>query len=139
MFDVEGARSSYEPGDVLVISEDTDRTVEKSSEANSTKVAGVFATKPGVVLTEKGIDERLDDLVPMGVVGVIPTKVCLENGAIKRGDLLVTSSKAGHAMKATAIIINGMTIYPTGAILGKALENFDGAETGLIKVLVNVK
>jgi trimeric autotransporter adhesin len=139
MFDVEGTKSEYEPGDVLVISESTDRTVEKSSEANSTKVVGVYATKPGVTLTEKGIEENLDQLVPMGVIGVIPTKVCIENGPIKRGDLLVTSSKKGHAMKAIPVVFNGVSIYPTGAVLGKALENFDGTESGVIKVLVNVK
>jgi trimeric autotransporter adhesin len=139
MFDVEGAKSSYEPGDVLVISENTDRTVEKSSDANSTRVAGVYATKPGVMLTERDVEASLDDLVPMGVIGVIPTKVCTENGPIKRGDLLVTSSKAGHAMKAIPVNVNGVLIYPTGAILGKALENFDGNDSGLIKVLVNVK
>lgn len=139
MFDVEGERNSYEPGDVLVISVDTDRTVEKSALPNSTKVAGVYATKPGVRLTERNLDENMDDLVPMGVIGVIPTKVCLENGPIKRGDLLVTSSKKGHAMKAIPANVNGILIYPTGAILGKALENFDGSESGLIKVLVNVK
>lgn len=140
MFDVAGARNSYEPGDVLVISDLADRTVQKSDERNSTKVVGVYATRPGVILTEKGIDANLDDMVPMGVIGVIPTKVCLENGPIKRGDLLVTSSKAGHAMKAIPENINGLAFFPTGAILGKALENFDGsAQTTLIKVLVNVK
>lgn len=139
MFDVEGDRNAYEPGDVLVISENTDRTVEISSVASSTKVLGVYATKPGVILTKKGIDENLDELVPMGVVGVIPTKVCLENGPIKRGDLLVTASKKGHAMKAIPVDINGVLFYPTGAILGKALENFDSKESGIIEVFVNVK
>jgi trimeric autotransporter adhesin len=139
MFDVEGSKSQYEPGDVLIISESTDRTVEKSNSANSTRVAGVYATKPGVRLTERDVNESTDDLVPMGVVGVIPTKVCAENGLIKRGDLLVTSSRSGHAMKAIPVNINGVLIYPTGAILGKALENFDGNDSGLIKVLVNVK
>jgi trimeric autotransporter adhesin len=137
MFDVEGARENYEPGDVLVISEATDRTVEKSSSPSSSKVVGVYATKPGVTLTEKGIDENLDRLVPMGVIGVIPTKVCNENGAIKRGDLLVTSSTSGHAMK--AIAINGDGVFPAGVIIGKALENFEGKQTGIIKVLVNIK
>ena len=137
MFDIEGSRDSYEPGDVMVISESTDRTMEKSNEANSTKVAGVYATKPGVTLTETGIDENTDHMVPLGVIGVIPTKVCGENGAIKRGDLLVTASVKGHAMK--AISKNGDGVFPSGAILGKALENFDGNGKGLIKVLVNVK
>ena len=137
MFEVEGAKTTYEPGDVLVISESTDRTVEKSSTANSTAVVGVYATKPGVTLTEKGMEENLDKLVPMGVLGVIPTKVCLENGPIKRGDLLVTSSKKGHAMK--AVSLNGDGVFPSGIILGKAMENFSGQEAGVIKVLVNVK
>lgn len=140
MFEIEGNRQSYEPGDVLVISESTDRTVEKSSSPNSTKVVGVYATKPGVILTEKSIEEQLDDLIPMGVMGVIPTKVCNENGSIKRGDLLTTSSLRGHAMKAKPLLIDGMEMYATGTIIGKALENFDtNTNTGLIKVLVNVK
>lgn len=138
-FEVEGNVASYEPGDVLVISDKTDRTVEKSSNPNSHKVVGVYATKPGVLLTEKGMDDDMGNTIPMGVIGVIPTKVCLENGSIKRGDLLVTSSQSGKAMKAVPAIVNGVEIYPQGAILGKALENFDGSGTGLIKVLVNVK
>jgi hypothetical protein len=52
------------------------------------------------MLTEESIDVELSCYVPMGVVGVIPTKVCDEGGAIKRGDLLVTASKTGYAMKA---------------------------------------
>ncbi|WP_185937243.1 collagen-like protein [Chitinophaga polysaccharea] len=131
-FAVAGERNTYEAGDVLVISTHTDRMVEKSSGAYSTLVAGVFATKPGLLLTEKDIDADLDTEVPMGVIGVIPTKVCNENGVIHRGDLLVTSSKAGYAMKAD---IN--KVKP-GQVLGKALQEFDGTE-GKIKVLVNVK
>src|SRR4030095_14523953 len=73
-FDIEGARKDYEPGDVLVISQSSDRKVERSSEPYSTLVAGVYATKPGLLLTEQN---QLDKMVPMGIVGVIPTKVCL--------------------------------------------------------------
>lgn len=131
-FDVSGERTAYTPGDVLVISIDADRTVEKSSEPYSSLVAGVYATKPGVLLTEESVDADLSDKVPMGVVGVIPTKVCNENGEIRRGDLLVTSSLTGHAMKADPEKVK------LGQVIGKALENFDGT-TGMIKVLVNVK
>ncbi len=138
-FDVEGAREEYEPGDVLVISTDSDRRMTKSTTANSTSVAGVYATKPGVLLAPHGAEEDIDHLVPMGVVGVIPTKVCAENGPIRRGDLLVTSSLPGHAMKAVPAMIGGVAVYPTGAVLGKALQNFDGNGSGIIEVLVNVK
>jgi trimeric autotransporter adhesin len=138
-FDVIGSVSEYEPGDVLVVSTERDRTVEKSSTPNSAKVVGVYATKPGVLLTEKGLDDDMSNMVPMGVVGVIPTKVTMENGPIKRGDLLVTSSTRGHAMKAVPVNIGGVDIYPQGAIIGKALENFDGLGHGIIQVMVNVK
>ena len=55
-FDVEGNRNNYEPGDVLIISQSSDRKVEKSNTAYSTLVAGVYATKPGLLLTEENID-----------------------------------------------------------------------------------
>lgn len=132
-FDVTGNKKEYEPGDVLVIATDKDRTVEKSSIPYSNLVAGVYATKPGVLMTEENIDADISDKVPMGVVGVIPTKVCLEGGEINRGDLLVTSSIPGVAMKAD---IN--KVKP-GQVIGKALENFLSDQHGKIRVLVNVR
>lgn len=132
-FDVNGNTNDFEPGDVLVISADKDRTVEKSTEPYSTLVAGVYATKPGILLTEENIDSELTGKVPMGVVGVIPTKVCLEGGPIKRGDLLVTSSIPGVAMRANRAKVE------VGQVLGKALQEFDSAISGKINVLVNVK
>jgi hypothetical protein len=132
-FDVNGSTADFEPGDVLVISASKDRTVEKSAEPYSTLVAGVYATKPGVLLTEENIDSELTGKVPMGVVGVIPTKVCLEGGPIKRGDLLVTSSIPGVAMKADRSKVE------LGQVLGKALQEFDSATINKINILVNVK
>jgi hypothetical protein len=134
LFDVEGIRSSYEAGDVLVISETSDRMVTKSATPYSTLVAGVFATKPGLTLTEKNaLENHLHKMVPMGVIGVIPTKVCLEGGAIKRGDLLVTSSTSGVAMKAD---LNKVRV---GQVLGKALQDYNANTVGKINVLVSVK
>ncbi len=132
-FDVEGDTKEYEPGDVLEISTNSDRTITKSSGAYSTLVVGVYATKPGVLLTEEGVDSKLEGKVPMGVVGVIPTKVCLEGGAIKRGDLLVTSSIPGVAMKADPSKVQ------VGQVLGKALQDYDATTVGKIKVLVSIK
>lgn len=133
VFDVEGNISEYEAGDILVISTNSDRTVEKSSEPYSTLVAGVYATKPGVLLTEEHIDTDISDKVPMGVIGVIPTKVCLEGGNIRRGDILVTSSIPGVAMKADPEKVR------VGQVIGKALQDYSQNEVGKIKVLVNVK
>jgi hypothetical protein len=92
----------------------------------------VYATKPGVLLTEESVNSSLAGKVPMGVVGVIPTKICDENGPVKRGNILVTSSRPGYAMKAD------LSKLKPGQAIGKALEEFNGT-TGKIKVLVNVK
>ena len=132
-FDVEGGLSNYEAGDVLIISQSSDRKVEKSNTAYSTLVAGVYATKPGVLLTEENVGADISDKVPMGVIGVIPTKVCLEGGAIKRGDMLVTSSISGVAMKADPDKVK------VGQVLGKALEDYSINGIGKIKVLVSIK
>ena len=133
-FAVEGNRSTYEPGDVLVISRNSDRTVEKSNEPYSNLVSGVYATKAGLLLTEENAEkDNLDMLVPMGVIGVIPVKVNLEGGNIKRGDMLVTSSTTGVAMKGDPDKIK------TGQVLGKALQDYNSAGIGKINVLVSVK
>jgi hypothetical protein len=133
-FDVEGGIRQYEPGDVLVISSSADRKVERSATPYSTLVAGVYATKPGLMLTEQNAEQdQLDNMVPMGVIGVIPTKVCMEGGAIKRGDLLVTSSLPGVAMKADPDKVK------VGQVLGKALQDFNGTGVVKINVLVSVK
>lgn len=132
-FEVEGSVRMYEPGDVLTISETSDRTVEKAAEPYSTRVIGVYATRPGVLLTERDIDASLEDMIPLGVVGVISTKVSAENGAIRRGDLLVTAPSAGYAMRGTD------RSRMLGAVVGKALEEFSGPGRGVIRVFVNTR
>ena len=62
----------------------------------------------------------------------MPTKVSAESGAIKPGDLLVTSSKPGYAMKGSD------HSQMMGAIIGKALEPLD-AGTGVIEVAVSIQ
>jgi hypothetical protein len=131
-FAVEGSCSDYSPGDVLLISTTANRTLVRSNKAYSSLVAGIYATKPGVLLTEASADSALSNRVPMGVVGVIPTKVCGDGGPIHRGDLLVTSGRPGRAMKAK------LRRLKPGQAIGKALEEFTGDE-GVIKVLVNLK
>jgi len=131
-FNVAGAKSTYEPGDVLMIDETGTRRLALSDEAYSTKVAGVFATKPGVLAAPYGIDDpRRDEGVPLAVVGVVPCKVSAENGPIHAGDLLVTSSRPGVAMKGTD------RMRMLGAIVGKALGSLNDG-TGVIEVLVSL-
>ncbi|MBO9613355.1 MAG: hypothetical protein J7619_11695 [Dyadobacter sp.] len=132
-FEVTDNIADYEPGDVLAIATEKDRTVEKSAGAYSALVLGVYATKPGVLLTDQPVGVEAIGRVPMGVVGVIPTKVCTDGGAIRRGDLLVTSSRPGVAMKA-----DPGQVKP-GQVIGKALQNYAGDGVGKINVFVNVK
>ena len=132
-FDVSGEIQDYGPGDVLVISTEKDRQVCKSTEPYSNKVAGVYATKPGMLLTEENIDANLSNKIPLGILGVIPTKVSMEGGVIRRGDLLVTSSLPGVAMKADPSRLQ------FGQVIGKALQEYSSPGTGLINVLVNTR
>ena len=131
--DVSGDRHHYEPGDVLVLTPDGQGDIAKSQEAYSTMVAGIYSTKPGVVGRRQTSDPTTSKTeIPMAMVGIVPTKVSAENGPIRRGDLLVTSSTEGYAMKGTD---RGRML---GAIVGKAMGNLE-AGTGVVEVLVTLQ
>jgi hypothetical protein len=129
--DVTGDRKKYEPGDVLVIASEESGDVSKSSEAYSTAVVGIYSTKPGTV-GRRHATPKNDSEVPMAMIGIVPTKVSAENGPIHRGDLLVSSSKPGYAMKGT----DRMRLI--GAVVGKALGHLDSG-TGVIEVVVTLQ
>jgi len=81
----------------------------------------------------RAADEHSSALeVHLAVVGIVPCKVTAENGPMQRGDLLVTSSVPGHAMRGTD---NKRML---GAVVGKALEPLDRG-TGTIQVLVTLQ
>jgi hypothetical protein len=131
--DVTGDRKKYEPGDVLVIDPGAERTFLKSSAPYSTHVMGVYSTKPGVLGRPATADEaKLKEQVPMAMVGIVPTKVSAENGPIEPGDMLVTASMPGYAMKGT----DRSQMF--GAVIGKALGHLDSG-TGLIEVAVSLQ
>jgi hypothetical protein len=131
--DVIGDRKSYEPGDVLVIDEEKEGSFLKSAQSYSTSVTGIYSTKPGVVGRRQLTDgTHMADEVPMAMTGIVPTKVSAENGPIKPGDLLVTSSKLGYAMKGTD------RARMLGAVIGKALGHLDSG-TGVIEVVVTLQ
>ena len=114
---VTGDRSKYAAGDLLVIEPTASRRLALAREAYSTLVAGIYSTKPGLLGTNRKVDESTpQNEVPLAVVGIVPCKVTAENGPIRVGDLLVTSSTAGQAMKGTD------RSRMLGAVIGKALE-----------------
>jgi hypothetical protein len=131
--------ATLEPSDVLTIDPGRAGSVEKSREANSRLVAGVYSTKPSVLAVgDHAIDDSRVGEVPVAMLGIVPTKVSAENGPIHVGDLLTTSGTPGYAMKASPVVVGGVAIYPTGAILGKALEPLEQGK-GVIKILVTLR
>jgi hypothetical protein len=130
--DVVDERGQYEPGDVLAIDPLHPGHFLKASERYSTLVSGVYSTKPGFVGRRQPASKSRDSEVPMAMVGIVPSKVSAENGAIHVGDLLVASSTAGHAMKGT-----DRTLLP-GAVIGKALGTLESG-TGTIEVMISLQ
>jgi hypothetical protein len=130
---VAGDRSKYIAGDLPVIDPTTNRCLALSQQPYSTLVAGIYSTKPGMLGSTRKVDEvAAKDEVPLAVVGIVPCKVTTENGPIRVGDLLVTSSTPGHAMKGTD------RSKLVGAVVGKALEPLPQG-TGVIQVLVTLQ
>ncbi|MBI4458027.1 hypothetical protein HY633_03635 [Candidatus Uhrbacteria bacterium] len=74
------------------------------------------------------IDDK-DNPMPIALNGRVPTKVSAENGPIKVGDPITTSSKPGVGMKATR----------PGMIIGYALNSWNGAGVGKINVFINTE
>jgi hypothetical protein len=130
---VSGDRSKYAAGDLLVIDASANRHLALAHQPYSTLVAGIYSTKPGLLGSPGPVDEApAKDEVPLAVVGIVPCKVTAENGPIQVGDLLVTSSTPGHAMKGTD---RGKLV---GAVVGKALESLQEGR-GVIQVLVTLQ
>jgi hypothetical protein len=83
--------------------------------------------------TTRKVDESApSNEIPLAVVGIVPCKVTAENGPIQIGDLLVTSSAPGYAMKGTD------RSKLVGAVVGKALEPLQNGK-GVIQVLVTLQ
>lgn len=133
------APARLEPGDVLAIDPQGANAVRKSREPNSRLVAGVYSTKPAILAVgDHAVNDARAGEVPVAILGIVPTKVSAENGRVQAGDLLTTASTPGYAMKASPAVVSGIEIYPTGAILGKALQPLEGRR-GIIKVLVTLR
>lgn len=116
-------------GDVVMIDVDNPMHYRVADEANSTAVAGVIATKPGVLMNA-GVEDA-GDAPALALVGRVPVKVTDEAGSIRVGDLLVSSSTPGHAMKAPN--------HPApGTIVGKALQPH-GSGSGTVEMLVMLR
>jgi hypothetical protein len=109
----------YEAGTVLVFG--GNKEVTTTTMINDTRSAGVVTTNPAYVMNS----EQTGIKVCLALAGRVPCKVI---GRVKKGDMLTTSATPGYAVKA---------LNPTlGSIIGKALENKDYGEAGVIQVAV---
>lgn len=130
MAEVFPATTAIEPGSVLVIDPSFKGAMTVAQRPYDRRVAGVASGArdfhPGITL-----GARNDGGVKMTLSGTVYCRVTNANGPIRAGDLLTTSALAGHAMR--------VTDYQAaqGAILGKALEDFDG-RSGLALVLASL-
>jgi hypothetical protein len=120
------AETGIEAADVVVIG--VDGVLRRSSRANETDVAGVYSTRPGMIGHQ---EEETRPTIPVALAGVIPVKAVVENGAIHPGDLLVSSSSPGHAMRAP------QDPRP-GTVIGKAMQPLENGE-GQITMLVMLR
>jgi len=112
------ADAEYAPGTVVEFGGNAEVTL--STQAGSTRVAGVVSTNPSYIMNAGLTAEHV---AMVALQGRVPCRVV---GLVAKGDLMVAAgngaAKADNAARA-------------GTIIGKALENFDGAE-GTIEVVV---
>ena len=109
----------YEPGTVLVFG--GDKEVTTTDAMNDTRSAGVVTTNPAYTMNEGQTGIK----VCIALAGRVPCKVV---GRVKKGDMLTTSSTPGYAVRATDPKL--------GSIIGKALEDKNNGEAGVIQVAV---
>jgi subtilisin family serine protease len=113
------ASEPVEAGDVVELDPHNPRQYRKARGRYSPSVAGVISTHPGVVL---GAHDGSVERPLLALMGRAPVKATTENGPIRPGDLLTSSSKLGYAMRCDSIA------KCEGAIVGKALEALEKGE-----------
>lgn len=124
------AAGTASPGTLMIIGDDG--RLEVSASPYDARAIGVVAgagtCRPGLILNTQG-----DELgtCPIALAGKVFCRVVDENGPIKPGDLLTSSSRPGYAMKASD------ATRLRGAIVGKALAKHPAGD-GLIPMLVAI-
>jgi hypothetical protein len=123
--------NACDPGTVMVI---TNRGgLMPSQDEYDRRVAGVVSgagdLRPGIIL---GDQSSTDKRRPIALVGKAFCKAVANAEAISVGDLLTTSTIAGHAMKATD------PSRAFGAVIGKALQPLPTG-AGLIRILITLQ
>jgi hypothetical protein len=123
-----------EPGTVVVVDPLKPNRVLPASRAYDTRVAGAVSRQPGLVL-----GERSDSTVMVAQSGRVLIKADARYGAIRIGDLLVTSPTEGYAMRSRPMRLGTQAVvHRSGTLLGKALEALPSGK-GEILVLLTLQ
>ena len=113
------ADKEYEPGTVLIFGGTAETTT--TNVFGDARLAGVVSTDPGFKMN----GELQGTRVCLALQGRVPCKVV---GQVKKGDMLTTAGIVGYAAKAMDPKV--------GTIIGKALEDKNYTEAGVIEVAV---
>ncbi|MFZ0826562.1 MAG: hypothetical protein WAO02_03985 [Verrucomicrobiia bacterium] len=132
-FQISSAAQEIPQGAVVVIDEANPGQLRMSDQPYDTRVAGIISgangINPGIQMQQQGL---LEGGKNVALTGRVYVQADTSNGAIKAGDLLTTSSIAGHAMKVTD------HARAQGATLGKAMSALKDGQ-GMILVLVTLQ
>lgn len=118
------ADAPYEPGTVLVFGGEAEVTT--TTMLSNTKVVGIVSTEPALKMNSAAGNSQTHPYIALK--GRVPCKVI---GKIEKGDLLVTSDKAGYAKASLGVPM-------IGTVIGKAIESKPGTGEGIIEVFVSI-
>ena len=125
--------SPLEAGTIVIVDPVHPNQVLRSPRAYDTRVAGAVSAQPGLIL-----GERSDTKVTIAQSGRVRVKVDATYGAIRIGDLLVTSPTPGYAMRSRPMRVDGRAMHRPGTLLGKALEPLPSGK-GEVLVLLTLQ
>ena len=114
--------AQYESGTVVIFGGDHEVTTTELT--HDPRVAGVVSTAPAYLMNSH---LEATYVIDLALTGRVPCKV---KGVVAKGDLIVSSNVAGVATK-----LNSAS-YQVGCVIGKALEDKDTADVGVIEVVV---
>jgi len=117
-------------GTVVVVTRDHANQVIASTRPYDTRVAGVVSDKPGVILGVAG-----DSKAMVATTGRVRVHVDATASPIEIGDLLVSSTKPGSAMKSIPVDVSGIEMHRPGTLIGKALEALPSGQGDILVLL----
>ena len=108
----------YEPGTIVMFGGDAEVTI---SDDRTRKVAGVVSTHPAYLM-----NSHLEGTsVEVALQGRVPCKV---EGVIHKGDMIIAGANPGVGVAENSPYL--------GQVIGKALEDYNNIEVGMIEVAV---